>query len=594
MSSGPPSSLPLARYNSSRSLTNSIWKALPTDPVQVQFISETLAVPPLVARCLVARGVTTPESAEAFLHPTLSDIPDPLGMRNLPAAIRLIGGALARREKIRIVGDYDCDGTTGLITLLNVFRLLTPEAEQFLSFHVPDRERDGYGLNPGIVERAAGDGIRVLVSVDIGITAYREWAMVRERGMQGVCLDHHTVLGSSAPEDALVVCPKQAGCDYQEKDLAACGLSLQFGRALLADHPKRDRIIDSLTKLVAIGTVADLVPLSSPANRAIVSQGLKGLSSGSSNPGLSALLEVAGLGGKPISASDLGFRLGPRINAAGRIDGSTLSVVDLFDTKTPDEARRQAAQIDTWNSERQDIQRNLVELLTHEIEKQGTSDFVFVLAGEHDKGWHQGVVGIAASKIVEQYHHPALVCSIRGQMAHGSARSIPQFNMVNALDRIHDGLFHRYGGHAAAAGFALPAERLPELRQRINEYARNILTEDDFVATRRYDGEISVGEITTSLIDAMVQLGPHGIGNPTPKIVVNGVISEFRLLKEQHLKLVVSDGRNRFEAVWWQHGHLADQIAIGVPVQVLGRLEINEWNGYRRPQMVVEDVRYPA
>lgn len=577
--------------DSSLSLTHSSWKLLEVDQATIRLLTQELSIPPLLAQCLANRGISTPTQAERFLNPSLADIPDPRGMRNLQEAVQVVSGALARREKVRIVGDYDCDGTTGLITLLNVFRILSPAADEFLSFHVPDRERDGYGLNAGIVERAATDDVRVLISVDIGITAYKEWAMVRERGMTGICLDHHTVLGSSVPPDAIIVCPKQSGCDYSEKDLAACGLSLQFGRALLADHPKRDRIVESLTKLVAIGTVADLVPLSSPSNRAIVANGLKGLSTGSSNPGLAALLEVAGLSGKQIAASDLGFRLGPRINAAGRIDGSTLSVVDLFDSKSLDEAKRRAAQIDTWNSERQDIQRNLVDMLHQEIGNQDPNDLVFVLAGEHQAGWHQGVVGIAASKVVEQYHRPALVCSIRGSHAHGSARSIPQFNMVDALQHIHDGLFHRYGGHAAAAGFSLPAQAIPELRSRINEYARSILSQEDLIQTRRYDGTTSLGQITPQLIESLARLAPYGINNPAPRLVATATVTDRKILREHHLKLWLVDGNVRMEAIWWQRADLSDQIPVGVPIQVLGRIELNEWNGMSRPQMIIEDIR---
>lgn len=573
------------------SLTNAYWIPAAANPATVARLSDEMGLHPFVARCLAARGIETPEAAQVFLNPSLDRIPDPMGIRNLPEALKIVSGAISRREKIRIVGDYDCDGTTGLITLLNVFRLLSPNADEFLSFHVPDREREGYGLNPGIIERAAEDGVQVLLSVDIGITAHREWTMARERGITGICIDHHTALGSRVPADAVVVCPKQLGDDYPEKELAACGLALQFGRAVLAERANRDRIVESLTKLTAIGTYADLVPLSSPSNRAIVAAGLKGLNGGSVNPGLSALMDVSGLKGKSVSASDLGFRLGPRINAAGRIDGSTLSVIDLFDAKSPADANRRAAQIDTWNRERQDIQHNLVELLNAEIERTAPNDYVFVVAGEHDAGWHQGVVGIAASKIVEQYHHPAMVCSIRNGMAHGSARSIPKFNMVNALQALGDGLFTRYGGHAAAAGFALPAERVPELRDRINEYARQMLTPDDFLPNRRYDGEFPLRELNVELVDALGRLAPHGIGNPQPRIVTRGTVTEVRTLREQHIKLVVTDGSTRMDVLWWGKAQFADDFSPGQRVEILGRPEINEWNGRRTAQLVAEDIR---
>jgi single-stranded-DNA-specific exonuclease len=575
----------------SPSLTQAFWKQTEANADRAQALADACGLDRLTAHCLVARGVETPEAAHAFLHPSLSHIPDPTGIRNAPEALHVVSEALARREKIRIVGDYDCDGTTGLITLLNVFRLMSPDADEFLSFHVPDRERDGYGLNPGIVERAAEDGVQVLVSVDIGITAHAEWTMARERGIAGICIDHHTVLGSRAPENALVVCPKQLGCSYPEKDMAACGIALQFGRALLAERANHARIIESLTKMTAIGTVADLVPLSSPANRAIVTAGLKGLSGASPNHGLNALLEVSDLKGKAVSASDLGFRLGPRINAAGRIDGTTLSVINLFDAQTPLDARRQAERIDAWNRDRQEIQQNLVDRLTTEIDERLKDDLVYVLAGEHDAGWHQGVVGIAASKIVEHYHRPALVCSIRGKTAHGSARSIPKFNMIDALHALGDGLFTRYGGHAAAAGFALSADRLPELRERINDYARARLNRNDLLPVRRYDGVLRIRDATVSLIESLRRLGPHGIGNPQPRFVVGGTVAETRTLKERHLKIILTDGNLRLEALWWGRADLAQELAPGQKVYLLGKLDINEWNGARQAQLVADDAR---
>ncbi|QUW03258.1 single-stranded-DNA-specific exonuclease RecJ [Chloracidobacterium validum] len=574
-----------------RSLSGAIWKRAMPSETDVHRLATELGISPLVAACLVNRGITTPERATAFLAPDLAHIPDPQPMWNLDEAIRVLTGALSRRERVQIVGDYDCDGTTGLITLRNVLRLLGSE-DDCVSYYVPDREREGYGLNPGIIERAAAAGVQVLVSVDIGITAHQEWDMARERGITGVCLDHHTALGSRVPSSAIVVCPKQAGDPYPEKDLAACGLAWQMARALLDERPNGAAILRSLTKLVAIGTYADLVPLSSLANRAIVAEGLRGLNQGSKNPGLAALMEVARLDQRVIGASDLGFRLGPRINAAGRIEGTTLSVIELFDSHTLEEARPRAQQIDAWNTERQDVQRRLVEQLEKRITDQAQDDFVYVLAGDHADGWKQGVVGIAASKVVETYHRPALVCSLRDGIAHGSGRSIPQFNLIEALQWVgSDGLFLRYGGHPAAAGFCLPVERLPELHRRLNEYARQTLTPDDLIRAYTYDGNLPLADLTVAFVESLARLEPHGIGNPAPRFVVRGRILEQRVLKDLHLKLILADDQARIEVLWWnQHGY-AGQLPKHTLVEVLGRPDINVWNGNRTTQFIATDIR---
>ncbi|MCS7078915.1 MAG: single-stranded-DNA-specific exonuclease RecJ [Chloracidobacterium sp.] len=575
-----------------RSLSGAIWKPATPPTEAVQKLAAALGIHPLLAACLINRGQTTPERAAAFLSPDLTQVPDPRPMWNLDAALRIISGAVARRERIRIVGDYDCDGTTGLVTLRNVLRRLGPQTDEFVSYYVPDREREGYGLNPGIIEQAAADGVQVLVSVDIGITAHQEWELARARGIIGVCVDHHTALGSQAPTNAVVVCPKQAGDPYPEKDLAACGLAWQMARALLADRPNGELFLRSLTKLVAIGTYADLVPLSSPANRAIVAEGLRGLNDGSKNHGLAALIEVAGLAERVISASDLGFRLGPRINAAGRIEGTTLGVIELFDSRTPEEARARAKRIDAWNTERQEVQRRLVHQLERQIADQARDDLVYVLAGNHADGWHQGVVGIAAAKVVETYHRPALVCSIRGDIAHGSGRSIPQFNLIEALQVVgQDGLFLRYGGHPAAAGFCLLVDRLPELRRRLNDYAQQVLAPEDLTRAYAYEGVLPVADLTPALIDSLAKLEPHGVGNPAPRFVIRGRIVEQRVLKDAHLKLVLSDGGHRTEVLWWQQSGYADQLPKDTLVEVLGRPDINVWNGRTTAQFIAADIR---
>lgn len=571
------------------SITNYRWHQVEVDDSAAHNLARSLGLSPLLARLLVARGLSEPEEAKKFLNASLSAIPEPELMLNMELASRQIRDALISGESIRIIGDYDCDGTTGLITLLQTFRLINPQAR--ISYHVPDREKDGYGLNTRIIEQAKADGVKYLISVDIGITAHAEWAMARGLGITGICIDHHTVLGSTAPENAVVLCPKQAGCRYPEKDLAACGISLQLARALLKEHPRRDEILQSLCKLVAIGTVSDMVPLRSYSNRAIVQSGLTGLNSGSPNKGLSALLEISGLKDRKITAYDLGFKLGPRINAAGRMDGSTLQVIELLNADTNEEARQLATHIDKLNVRRQEAQQRLIEELLTAIEMRGSRDLVLVHGGGHDSGWHQGVVGIAAAKIVEKYGRPALVCSIRNGLAHGSARSIKSFNILRALEAVSEGLLIRFGGHSAAAGFTLEANRIDELRSRINDYARKEFEGKELVLTRSYEGELTPAEITLELIKELSCLEPHGIENPKPVFIVRGRLVEARQVGGKHLKMKLVSRGPTLDAIWWHHGEFVEKIKPNAIVALMGKLEVNEWNGQRRPQMNVDDLQ---
>ncbi|MCS6884184.1 MAG: single-stranded-DNA-specific exonuclease RecJ [Acidobacteriota bacterium] len=571
------------------SVTNYRWQKTPVDRVAVTALSKKLGLSPLLAHLLVARGFSEAEEVDKFLKASLASIPEPRLMLNMEKVADLLRKALHEGRSIRIVGDYDCDGTTGLITLKQAFQIVNPQAR--VSYYVPDREKEGYGLNPKIVEQAKRDGVEYLISVDIGITAHKEWEMACQLGITGICIDHHTVLGSMAPQSAVVLCPKQAGCNYPEKELAACGISLQLARMLLAEHPRRDEIIRSLCKLVAIGTVSDMVTLRSCANRAIVKAGLAGLNSGSPNKGLSALIEVSGLRDRKITAYDLGFKLGPRINAAGRMGGSTLQVIELLNADSMEQARQLASQIDWLNMRRQQAQQRLVDELLVMVEMRGRRDLVLVHGGKHDSGWHQGIVGIAAAKLVERYGRPALVCSIRNGLAYGSARSIKSFDILRALEAVSDGLLLRFGGHSAAAGFMLDAARIDELRTRINEYARVAFEGTDLTLVRNYDLELTPADITVGLIKEISCLEPHGIDNPRPTFVVRGRLVEARQVGGKHLKMKLVGRGPALDAIWWHHGELVEKVRPNAVVALMGKLEINEWNGYLRPQLNVDDLQ---
>jgi single-stranded-DNA-specific exonuclease len=333
-----------------------------------------------------------------------------------------------------------------------------------------------------------------------------------------------------------------------------------------------------------------MVPLKSYSNRAIVQTGIRGLSLGSSNKGLRALLEVSGLFDQKVSSYDLGFRLGPRINAAGRMDGSTLQVIELLDCETLEDARLLANQIDELNRQRQIVQQLLVDRLLEILEHQGSNDLVYVFGGAHEEGWHQGVLGIAAAKLVERYGRPALVCSIRNGLAHGSARSVKNFDIVKALEAVSPDLLLKFGGHAAAAGFTLPATKLDLLRERINRYASAAFSNADLVPVRIFEAELTPNDVTFDLIKDLSRLEPHGIENPKPLYVIRGKVVEMRIVGGKHLRMRLSARGPVLDAIWWHRSEFMERFKIGSNIAVLGRLEINEWNGIKRTQINVEDV----
>jgi single-stranded-DNA-specific exonuclease len=464
-----------------RGLTGARWSLREPDAAALAAVdrlrSET-GEDPVLLRCLVNRGFSHAAQVKKFLAPEFAaDLLAPELLRDMPLAVERLRRALRDRERILIVTDFDVDGTTSSVILSQTLKLLGGEG--LTSCYIPDRFTEGYGLSLQIVEKAAAEGYRLIVTADIGIKSHAEARRARELGIDLIICDHHLPDGEDVPAEAFaVLCPKgSSGVDYPNKDLAACGVSLKLAEALLDGHEKRLAILGSLAKLTAIGTIADLVDLSVPENRAIVTHGLRALSERSNNPGLRALLKLSGAA-NPITAFDVGFRIGPRINAAGRIAHAN-TVLALFDARTDDEAMKYALKLDALNSERQQIQYVLVEKLRKLLDGQPPTsmDRVLLFAGTEAEGFHRGVIGIACSKLVELTGRPAFICAVNGEgMAHGSARSIAGFHLVEALDAASDALV-KYGGHPMAAGFTVAAEKIGELRERLNRHAAEILDE---------------------------------------------------------------------------------------------------------------------
>ena len=486
-----------------------------------------------LATLLATRGITDAQSARRFLDPSLSHLHSPYLMTGMKAAVDRLDAAIESKEPLLIYGDYDVDGTTAIVILKTAIELCGGEAD----FHVPHRVRDGYDMRDDVIERAAAAGIRLIISVDMGIRAFAPAQTAQRLGVDLIVTDHHLPGPDGVPHALAVVNPNQAGCDYPCKALCGAGVAFKLAQALLEKRrPGSDlsRLLTSFLKIVAIATVADAVPLADE-NRVFAKLGLEGLRT-AVNPGLKALLEIAQLSGRPLTSGEVAFRIAPRINAAGRMDVAR-DVIELFSVKDPGRARDLASRLDKLNSERQEEERRILDAIHARIaEDAGLRDaYCMVIDGD---GWHRGVIGITATRVVERYGRPALVVSRDGDEAHGSGRSIPAFHLLNALESC-SGLFSRFGGHAHAAGFSLPATRVAELRSHLEGYARERLSLADFEPMLKLDAELPLQQVTPELFQLLEKLEPFGVGNPQPVFAARGLplTAPPQIIKDKHVKL---------------------------------------------------------
>lgn len=514
------------------------WIPKPADPVQAQLLAAQLPVKighvsAILARLLVMRGITEPEAAKQFLSPSLSNLHSPYLMSDMKAAVERLEAAIERKEGILIYGDYDVDGTTAIVILKTAIELCGGTAD----FHVPHRIKEGYDLRGDVIERAAAAGIRLIISVDAGIRAFAAAETARHVGVDLIVTDHHLPGQDGTPPALAVLNPNQPGCEYPCKALCGAGVAFKLAQALIARRlTGRDQpaLLKSFSKIVAIATVADAVPLTGE-NRIFARIGLEALRS-AVNPGLKALLEIAQVSGRPLTSGEVAFRIAPRINAAGRMDIAA-DVIELFSTKDPLRAREIATKLDKLNADRQEEERRIVEAIDARFSDDPAlrAAFCIVIDGE---GWHRGVIGITATRVVERYCRPTIVISRDGDEAHGSGRSIKAFHLLNALESCGH-MFTRYGGHAHAVGFSMPAARVQELRAHLDQYARARLTLADFEPVLEVDAELSLDGVTPELFQTLQQLEPFGVGNPEPVFVARNarLMAPPRVLKDKHVKL---------------------------------------------------------
>ncbi|HYJ86430.1 MAG TPA: single-stranded-DNA-specific exonuclease RecJ [Pyrinomonadaceae bacterium] len=560
------------------------WIVREHDTERVASLARVLGVSHTVAALLISRGCEDEISAKSFLQPSYDQLHDPYLMLGVGEAVDRLLRAIENGEPILVYGDYDVDGTTGTALLLRALNLLGART----GFHVPHRFTEGYGIQKAALEKAVAEGYKLAISVDCGIRAHEPLYWARDNGLDVIITDHHLPdEGEGVPPAFAVLNPNQRGCNYPDKNLAGVGVAFKLVEALFRRRGKESQI-GAFLKVVAIGTVADVAKLTGE-NRTIVALGLKDLPK-ATNPGLRALMEVAGCG-EGMTAYDIGFRLGPRINAAGRMDAAR-AVVELFGTTDKNEATRLARHLDDRNHERKQVQQQIVELAISELEGSGDdSAFVAVIAGE---GWHRGVIGIAASKISERINRPCVVLSIDGDVAHGSGRSIEPYHLLNGLTSCAD-LFDKFGGHSHAAGLTIKPDRIPELRRRLNEHAASCLTADDLQPCVFIDAELPTEEISFELIRELQSLEPFGAGNQRPTFLARNlcILTEPRLIGTRHLKMCVAGPKRRpLETIWWNGAEETNALKQGFDMAYT--IETSNWSGETFLQLVVQHVRAAA
>ena len=534
--------------------------------------------PPLSARLLVNRGIADPDSAALFLEPSIDRLTDPLRIPDMDRAVSRIREALNHGERITVYGDYDVDGVTASVLLYRVLKKMGANVR----IYVPDRHSEGYGLHGDAIRTIAEEGIDLIVTVDCGIHAIPEARIAIECGVDLVITDHHEC-GEVLPEAVAVVNPKRLS-EGPERMLAGVGVAAKLAQAL-GGWEAVERHLD----LIGLGTIADIVPLVDE-NRIYAEAGIRAMNA-SPCPGLKALIRVAGLSEKTISAGHVGFALGPRLNAAGRMELAS-DAVNLLLCDDEDEAMELAEELDTRNRDRQDVLQGLVKAACEGIETQVrlSEERILVLSGED---WHKGVIGIAASRLTELYHRPAIMLSVEAGIATASARSIAGFDLYQALLTAED-LFDRFGGHPMAAGFTMAAGRIPELKERLNAYARAHLDPALLVPSFSYDATLTAHDIPRGELDYIGKMAPFGLGNPSPLFHIEaGIPMAVRTMgaEDAHIKMQIGLGQGRLDAVGFRMGEMHEELLLPTPFSMVGSLEVNEWMDSSTIQFIIRHMK---
>jgi single-stranded-DNA-specific exonuclease len=560
------------------------WQIAP--PAPADHLAHFPQLSPLVVQLLYNRGITSPQDVKDFLD-SASPQDNPFRLKGMNEAVTRLRQAVRQGERVAVYGDFDADGVTATALLVETLAALGARVRPY----IPHRVDEGYGLNAEALRQLASQGVRVVVTVDCGIRAIAEVNYGRKLGLDFIITDHHSV-GEKIPPALSVINPKRPDCPYPFKDLAGVGVAFKLAQALLRVNSQVSVAEDEVTvteehllDLAALGTVADLAPLLGE-NRSLVRRGLERLSD-PQRLGLRAMIAQAGLKPGQIDATTIGFVLGPRLNAAGRIDNAAASY-DLLTCRSPDEAASLAQELEELNQHRQRLTAETLERAKEQVLAAGEGQQLLFAAGED---FLSGIVGLVAGRLTEEFYRPALVVELGREKSRGSARSIPEFNISAALDQCSD-LLIKYGGHAAAAGFTVANDNLDALQKRLKDLAAEQLEGVELTPTLLIDAEVELSEVDWATQALLAQLEPCGYANPSPlllsrRVIVRGthaVGSEGR-----HLKLTLSDGRVAWDAIAFYQGHWAGKLSGYI--DIVYSLEVNEWNGRKRLQLNVKDLR---
>ncbi|GAB4117819.1 MAG: single-stranded-DNA-specific exonuclease RecJ [Roseiflexaceae bacterium] len=558
------------------------------DPAPAAFVNANPTLNPIVATLLYQRGHQTPAAVEAFLsNDYRRGLHDPFLLSGMDVATKRVAEAIQNQEPIAVYGDFDTDGVTAVTLLTQAIGAMGGDIRPY----IPHRLREGYGLNTEAIDQLVNEGTRLLLTVDCGISNVREVAYARAKGLDVIVTDHHTP-PEQLPDAMALINPKLPHCTYPYKGLVGVGIAYKLVQALVRlglKMPLRGR---DLLDVVALGTVADMGPLDGE-NRILVKVGLEALNT-SQRPGIQALITAAGLVQGRITASDIGFGLGPRLNASGRLDHAVTSYKLLL-AENAGSAKILAQELNATNIERQKLTKEVQALALAQAQTQGKdANRIVVIAGEE---FPSGVVGLVAARLVEEFARPVVLIEQGAEISRGSARSIPGFNIVEALHACKD-LFSRYGGHASAAGFSIETRRIGELEQALLRYAATRLPDqpDPVLAI---DTEAELSSLNWELLAQLSTLEPFGQANPQPVLIsrkVRVLHADTRGAEKQHLRLRLDDGRggSPFEAIAFRLGHLAGYFERHPWLDIAYHLEVNEWNGQRTLQLNIKDLRRAA
>jgi len=557
------------------------WVLREVDESVVNHLHESLKIHPVLCRLLAGRGIHSFEEAKAFFRPSLDDLHDPFLMKDMDRAVERVRQALSTGEKILVYGDYDVDGTTAVALVTNA---LSPHYKA-LDFYVPDRQLEGYGISFRGIDYAAQNGCSLIIALDCGIRAVDKVEYAARHRVDVIICDHH-LPGDERPRAAAILDPKQPGCPYPYKELTGCGIGFKLMHALaLRNGWDTAPLFDQLDLLV-VSIAADIVPITGE-NRVLARFGLDKLNT-HPQPGLKTLMEVSGLNA-PLTISNVVFGIAPRINAAGRLEHARFPV-QLLTGREPQALQKLAARLHATNRERQDLDKAITsEALEYIRATPGEEErFTTVVRG---KGWHKGVVGIVASRLIEHYYRPTVVLSEADGMLTGSARSVPGFDLFAAVSACSRYL-ERFGGHTHAAGLTLASEQYDAFRETFEQYVRNHITEEQRIPVVLADAVLPLTEVKRKLYNIIEQMAPFGPGNMRPVFIAKKVrdTGSARVLKDEHLKMYLKQGSAVFDAIAFGMAHHYDTVSRG-PVDICYTIDLNQWNGRESLQLRIKDLK---